>query len=85
MGRVCWLCDALFDGQFYSDAQQSEAEEAMKRFKDFLESRGSCLSESTEFLPYYALPYVANPKFHPTYQDLFTVSSWTFLSPYPPL
>lgn len=47
----------------------------MNDFKKYLETRGATLSQTTEFLPYYALPFVPNPKGHPSYKELFTVSS----------
>ena len=46
----------------------------MNHFKVFLETAGASLSQTTEFLPYYALPYVPNPRAHPSYKDLFSVS-----------
>ncbi|KAL8583522.1 hypothetical protein ACOMHN_054838 [Nucella lapillus] len=55
---------------------QPEIEEAMTGFRKFIETRGSKLSQTTECLSYYALPYVANPKTHPTYRELFT-ESWS--------
>ena len=47
----------------------------MNHFKVFLETAGASLSQTTEFLPYYALPYVPNPRAHPSYKDLFSVST----------
>lgn len=49
-----------------------EAEDAMNNFKKFIENRGSSLSQTTEFLPFYALPFVPNPKTHPSYREMFT-------------
>ena len=46
----------------------------MHDFKNYLETRGATLSQTTEFLPFYALPFVPNPKGHPSYKELFTVS-----------
>eukprot|EP00002_Diphylleia_rotans_P034673 TRINITY_DN7479_c0_g2_i1.p1 TRINITY_DN7479_c0_g2~~TRINITY_DN7479_c0_g2_i1.p1 ORF type:complete len:302 (-),score=70.87 TRINITY_DN7479_c0_g2_i1:86-991(-) len=43
------------------------------RFKMYLESRGDALAKYTEFLPYYALPFVPNPIDHPTFKDIFTM------------
>ncbi|XP_005104437.1 lisH domain-containing protein ARMC9 [Aplysia californica] len=51
-------------------------EEAMGNFKKFIENRGSSLSQTTEFLPFYALPFVPNPKTHPSYRELFA-ESWS--------
>lgn len=47
----------------------------MSNFKQYIENRGSSLSQTTEFLPFYALPFVTNPKTHPSYRELFAVSS----------
>lgn len=57
---------------------QSETEtgETMAGFKKFIETRGSSLSQTTEFLPFYALPFVPDPKTHPSYRELFT-ESWS--------
>eukprot|EP00743_Colponemidia_sp_Colp-15_P005959 GILK01006405.1.p1 GENE.GILK01006405.1~~GILK01006405.1.p1 ORF type:complete len:982 (+),score=212.98 GILK01006405.1:73-3018(+) len=45
--------------------------ERMSSFKEFLDSKGSDLSRTTEFLAYYALPYVNSPKDHPSFKQLF--------------
>ena len=45
----------------------------MTDFKEFLGTCESTLSQTAEFLPFYALPFIANPKLHPSYADLFTV------------
>lgn len=47
-------------------------EKGMTRFKDYLETSGASLSQTTEFLPFYALPFVRNPTQHPSFKDLFT-------------
>jgi hypothetical protein len=52
---------------------QRDADRAMGDFKKYLETRGAALSQTTEFLPYYALPFVPNAKGHPSYKELFTV------------
>ncbi|XP_072030947.1 lisH domain-containing protein ARMC9-like isoform X2 [Amphiura filiformis] len=46
-------------------------EETMTTFKHFLETRGAPLSQTTEFLPFYALPFVPDPTKHPSYKELF--------------
>lgn len=51
---------------------QALAEKSMQEFKNYLENRGATLSQTTEFLPFYALPFVPNPKAHPSYKELFT-------------
>ena len=43
----------------------------MNAFRSYLENRGSQLSQTTEFLPFYALPYVPDPVTHPSFKELF--------------
>lgn len=50
---------------------QSLAKEAMDEFKVFLEKKQSNVHRASEFLPYYALPYIPNPQNHPSYAKLF--------------
>lgn len=45
----------------------------MRVFKGYLETKGAALSQTTEFLPYYALPYIPDPTSHPSFKPLFTV------------
>ncbi|XP_072245441.1 lisH domain-containing protein ARMC9 isoform X2 [Leuresthes tenuis] len=52
-----------------------EFEERISYFKQYLETRGAALSQTAEFLPYYALPFVPNPTVHPSFKDLFQ-ESW---------
>jgi hypothetical protein len=47
------------------------AASAMLAFRKYLESRGKILSNSPEFLQYYALPYVPNPTEHPSFKGVF--------------
>ncbi|XP_062987840.1 lisH domain-containing protein ARMC9 [Elgaria multicarinata webbii] len=44
-------------------------------FKTYLETKGAALSQTTEFLPFYALPFVPNPVIHPSFKELFQ-DSW---------
>ena len=44
---------------------------AMAAFREFLANRGQFLAQTSEFLAYYALPYVPNPVDHPSFQPLF--------------
>ncbi|XP_023577831.1 lisH domain-containing protein ARMC9 [Octodon degus] len=53
-----------------------ELDKRISYFKSFLETRGAALSQTTEFLPFYALPFVPNPLAHPSFQELFQ-DSWT--------
>ena len=46
-------------------------QETMEEFKEFLEKKDNDYLKSNEFLSYYALPYVQNPKTHPSYSKLF--------------
>lgn len=41
-------------------------------FKVFLDTKGAELSQTSEFLPYYALPYVQRPTEHPHFNSLCT-------------
>jgi hypothetical protein len=54
----------------------SAAADAMARFRQFLETRGATLAQTTEFLPFYALPFVANLRDHPSFVSLFS-TDWT--------
>ncbi|KAJ8021710.1 LisH domain-containing protein ARMC9 [Holothuria leucospilota] len=47
-------------------------EDTMSGFKTFLETKGAALSQTTEFLPFYALPFVPDPTKHPSYKELFS-------------
>ncbi|XP_055077216.1 lisH domain-containing protein ARMC9 isoform X2 [Periophthalmus magnuspinnatus] len=55
--------------------EQGDLEERVSLFKQFLETQGAALSQTTEFLPYYALPFVPNPMAHPSFKNLFQ-DSW---------
>ncbi|XP_066477875.1 lisH domain-containing protein ARMC9 [Tiliqua scincoides] len=50
-------------------------DERISRFKTYLETKGAALSQTTEFLPFYALPFVPNPMIHPSFKELFQ-ESW---------
>ncbi|KAB5559027.1 hypothetical protein PHYPO_G00024120 [Pangasianodon hypophthalmus] len=55
---------------------KAEFDERISHFKHFLETRGAALSQTTEFLPFYALPFVPNPVAHPSFKELFQ-DTWT--------
>lgn len=57
--------------QTIGDEARTQSDRGMAQFKHFLETRGSALSQTTEFLPFYALPFVPNPRVHPSFKDLF--------------
>ena len=42
-------------------------------FKRYLDNAGSELSKTSEFLAFYALPYIPNPMDHPSFKSLFTM------------
>ncbi|XP_040284387.1 lisH domain-containing protein ARMC9 isoform X2 [Bufo bufo] len=54
---------------------RADCEERISHFKTYLETSGAALSQTTEFLPFYALPFVPNPAAHPSFRDLFQ-GSW---------
>ncbi|KAJ3061756.1 LisH domain-containing protein armc9, partial [Quaeritorhiza haematococci] len=53
-------------------ARKQSLPHTMSTFKTFLETRGSEISKTTQFLPYYALPYVPDPRTHPSFAEIFT-------------
>uniref|UniRef100_A0A8D2CYG4 LisH domain-containing protein ARMC9 n=1 Tax=Sciurus vulgaris TaxID=55149 RepID=A0A8D2CYG4_SCIVU len=55
---------------------KQELDERISYFKNYLETKGAALSQTTEFLPFYALPFVPNPMVHPSFKELFQ-DSWT--------
>ncbi|NXK85680.1 ARMC9 protein, partial [Formicarius rufipectus] len=55
---------------------KAELEERISHFKAYLETKGAALSQTTEFLPFYALPFVPNPMVHPSFKELFQ-DTWT--------
>ncbi|XP_028732058.1 lisH domain-containing protein ARMC9 isoform X3 [Peromyscus leucopus] len=55
---------------------KQELDERISYFKTYLETKGAALSQTTEFLPFYALPFVPNPMVHPSFKELFQ-ESWT--------
>ncbi|NXW43141.1 ARMC9 protein, partial [Nyctiprogne leucopyga] len=55
---------------------KAELEKRFSHFKAYLETKGAALSQTTEFLPFYALPFVPNPMVHPSFKELFQ-DSWT--------
>lgn len=49
---------------------ESDLKRELAAFKEFLDSSGSQLSKTSEFLQYYALPYVSNPMDHPIFRNV---------------
>ncbi len=50
----------------------AELRKELAAFKIFLDTKGSELSKTSEFLQFYALPYVQNPMEHPIFKGLCT-------------
>jgi len=51
---------------------EKELRKELLAFKTFLDTKGQELSKTSEFLQYYALPYVTNPLDHPIFKGLCT-------------
>ena len=68
------------DSQVEKIERMCEADHScgMDMLRNFLETKGTDFSAEPEFLPYYALPYVSNPVSHPTFQELFMVSTFSY-------
>ncbi|XP_047103523.1 lisH domain-containing protein ARMC9-like [Schistocerca piceifrons] len=82
-GVFCNL-ELISDNCYENESVSSESEmnsyngqSGMTALKNFLETEGCEFSGETEFLRFYALPYVNDPKSHPSFQNLFTVSRYT--------
>ena len=54
---------------------QKDFKKRKELFREFLDSKGKNMSETSEFLAYYALPYISNPIDHPSFKNMFT-SKW---------
>ncbi|KAJ3341180.1 LisH domain-containing protein armc9 [Gonapodya sp. JEL0774] len=48
---------------------------SLSHFKRYIETRGSSLARDPELLPYFALPYVADPGRHPSFGEVM-MTSW---------
>ncbi|XP_049806957.1 lisH domain-containing protein ARMC9-like [Schistocerca nitens] len=71
--------ELISDNCYENESVSSESEmniyngqSGMIALKNFLETEGCEFSGETEFLRFYALPYVNDPKSHPSFQNLFT-------------
>ena len=62
-----------YNNQGFRPQTEEELKIAQMDFKDYLDSRGAELSKTSEFLAYYALPYIQNPMQHPSFTALFTM------------
>ena len=54
---------------------QKEFKKRKEWFRNYLDTKGKDLSQTSEFLAYYALPYIPNPIEHPSFKNMFT-SKW---------
>ncbi|GFR46142.1 hypothetical protein Agub_g7668, partial [Astrephomene gubernaculifera] len=73
-GGGCGTTSGTTPGSAHGGAgsRQQELAQRMKVFKRYLEGgRGAALALNPECLPYYALPYVAQPEQHPSFESLF--------------
>lgn len=59
--------------EWFTLQNKQELERSMQVFKTYLETKGAALSQTTEFLPYYALPFIPDPTSHPSFKPLFLV------------
>ncbi|XP_028857179.1 lisH domain-containing protein ARMC9 isoform X3 [Denticeps clupeoides] len=65
----------IYPLKFSAVQNRAEFDERIMLFKNYLETKGAALSQSAEFLPFYALPFVPNPTIHPSFKMLFQ-DSW---------
>lgn len=61
---------AIYPALSDSGGNERDLKRELGAFKVFLDTKGSELSQTSEFLPYYALPYVQNPIEHPHFSNL---------------
>lgn len=74
--QLVFLCEvffAVFPLHPANRVKFGDINESLRRFKEFLDTHNADLSQSTEFLPFYALPYIPNPAEHPSFKHIFTV------------
>ena len=58
--------------------------EDLLHFKRYLETRGASLSKTDKYLPFYALPYISNPREHKAFKHI-AISRSTFVNQLPGL
>ena len=63
----------LGDKKNLKEQNFKDMKQRMTEFKAYLESKDVEMSRTTEYLAYYALPYIQNPREHPSYKQIFTV------------
>lgn len=52
---------------------EKELKKEQMEFKSYLDTKGAELSRTSEFLAFYALPYIQNPMEHPSFTSLYTM------------
>ena len=62
-----------YNNQNFRQRTEQELKSEQVDFKTYLDNRGAELSKTSEFLAFYALPYIANPMEHPSFQGLYTM------------
>lgn len=55
-----------------SKPKQDLDKQEVQVFKHYLDTKGHKLAQTSEFLQFYALPYIPNPLSHPSFKDVFT-------------
>lgn len=70
----CEVFFAVFPLHPANRVKFGDIHESLQRFREFLDTHHYDLSQSTEFLPFYALPYIPNPAEHPSFKQIFTIS-----------
>eukprot|EP00117_Sycon_ciliatum_P015117 scpid50044/ scgid15102/ LisH domain-containing protein ARMC9; Melanoma/melanocyte-specific tumor antigen KU-MEL-1; NS21 len=68
----CQLHFAVYHHRHGNDPQGSLCRAAMELFSNYLANRGRSMAEFDDFQPFFALPYVPDPRRHKPYEDLFT-------------
>jgi|688.fasta_scaffold162556_3 hypothetical protein len=61
------------NNQGFRDRTLDQLKGEQTDFKNYLDNAGSELSKTSEFLAFYALPYIKNPMEHPSFKALFTM------------
>ncbi|XP_038430095.1 lisH domain-containing protein ARMC9 isoform X4 [Canis lupus familiaris] len=69
---------SLKDSKSLIIQDKEDLDERISYFRTYLETKGAALSQTTEFLPFYALPFVPNPMVHPSFKELFQGSGQGF-------
>jgi hypothetical protein len=74
MALIPFSMDSLIKCKSVEQASKACAR-SMAVFKRYLDTRGQRMSKESDFVPYFALPYVPDPSDHPSYAPMFE-KSW---------